>query len=36
MTHSTETKREFQRGEFGKTYTVPNYWAPFVLYGVQE
>ena len=32
----TETKREFQRGEFGKTYTEPYYWAPFVLYGVQE
>jgi CHAT domain-containing protein/tetratricopeptide (TPR) repeat protein len=32
----TETKREFQRGEFGKTYTEPYYWAPFILYGVQE
>jgi CHAT domain-containing protein len=32
----TETKREFQRGEFGKTYTEPYYWAPFVLYGVQD
>jgi CHAT domain-containing protein/uncharacterized protein YebE (UPF0316 family) len=32
----TETKREFQRGDAGKAYAEPYYWAPFVLYGVQD
>jgi CHAT domain-containing protein len=32
----TDTKREFQRGDAGKTYADPYYWAPFVLYGVQD
>ena len=32
----TQTKREFQRGEAGKAYAEPYYWAAFVLYGVQE
>jgi CHAT domain-containing protein/tetratricopeptide (TPR) repeat protein len=32
----TETKREFQHGDFGKAYAAPYYWAAFVLYGVQE
>ena len=32
----TQTKREFQRGEAGKAYAEPYYWAPFILYGVQQ
>jgi len=32
----SETKREMRRGDDGKTYTDPYYWAPFVLYGLQE
>jgi len=31
----SETKREMQRGEAGKSYSDPYYWAPFVLYGLQ-
>ena len=32
----TQTKREFQRGDAGHGYVDSYYWAPFVLYGVQE
>lgn len=31
-----ETKLEFQRGDEGSTYSQAYYWAPFVLYGVQD
>lgn len=32
----SETKLEFQRGDAGSRYSEPYYWAPFILYGVQD
>ena len=29
----TDTKRDFISGKYGKEYSKPYYWAPFVYYG---